>query len=82
MTDALFSFEHAGETYTFEKSFSEVRKTGWLRANRRRDELDLAFTILEEIAGDDVLDVIDDMEPEEFANLSKRISAALNATFQ
>lgn len=83
MTESnLFSFEHRGETHTFAEPFDRVRKAGWLRANRRRDELDLAFTILEEVAGDDVLEVVDDMDAEEFAALSKKISAALNATFQ
>ena len=79
---ANFSFEHKGETYTFEHSLAAVRRPGWLRKNRRRDEIDLAFTILEEVAGDEVLDVVDDMDEDEFAALMQQLDKALNASFQ
>lgn len=78
----LFSFEHGGETYTFEQPFDVVRSPRWLRANRRRDELDLAFTILEEIAGDDALEAIDTMNEDEFAELSKKLNKELSKTFR
>lgn len=78
----LFSFEHDGETYTFERSFDVVRSPRWLRANRRRDELDLAFTILEEIAGDDALEAIDSMNEDEFLALSKSLNKELSKTFR
>lgn len=78
----LFSFEHDGETYTFEQPFDVVRSPRWLRANRRRDELDLAFTILEEIAGDDALEAIDSMSEDEFAELSKKLNKELSKTFR
>lgn len=78
----LFSFEHDGKTYTFEQPFDVVRSPRWLRANRRRDELDLAFTILEEIAGDDALEAIDDMDEDEFAELSKKLNKELSKTFR
>lgn len=77
-----FTFEHDGETYEFEKDFSVVRSPRWLRANRRRDELDLAFTILEEIAGEDALEAIDDMDEAEFMRLAKRLNAEMGASFQ
>lgn len=83
MTDTdLFSFEHRGNTYTFEKPFSTIRSPRWLRANRRRDELDLAFTILEELAGEGVLEVIDSMSEEEFKELSGRLLKDLGASFR
>lgn len=83
MSDSdFFSFDHNGETHTFEKPFSTVRSPRWLRANRRRDELDLAFTILEEIAGDAVLDVIDSMTEEEFKAFAKRLNKEMGASFQ
>ena len=78
----LFSFEHDGETYTFERSFDVVRSPRWLRANRRRDELDLAFTILEEIAGEDALEAIDSMDEDQFLALSKSLNKELSKTFR
>lgn len=78
-----YSFEHNGETLTFEKSFSTVRSPKWLRANRRRDEVDLIFTILEELGGDDVIEAVDTMTTEEFnAAFGKRLMKELGAAFQ
>lgn len=82
MQNDFYTFEHDGQTYTFERPFAVVRSPRWLRANRRRDELDLAFTILEEIAGDAVLDVIDSMSEEDFASFAKGVNAAMGASFQ
>lgn len=82
MTNDLFSFDHDGKTYTFERPFAVVRSPRWLRANRRRDELDLAFTILEEIGGDEVLDVIDSMSEQEFAAFAVNLNKAMGASFQ
>jgi hypothetical protein len=81
-TADLYSFDHNGETHTFEKSLSVVRSPKWLRANRRRDELDLVFTILEEVAGEDVVEVIDEMDPEEFQAFNKKLLKELSAAFQ
>lgn len=77
-----FTFEHDGKTYEFERGFDVVRSPRWLRANRRRDELDLAFTILEEIAGDEALAAIDDMTEAEFIDLAKRLNKEMSASFQ
>jgi len=81
-TDERFTFDHDGKTYTFERSLDVVRKPGWLRKNRRRDELDLAFTILEEVAGDEALAAIDEMEEDEFVVLMERLNESVTATFQ
>lgn len=81
-TPELYSFEHAGKTHTFEKPLSVVATPKWLRANRRRDELDLTFTILEEVGGDDVIEVIDEMTPEEFKAFGKKLMKELSAAFQ
>lgn len=75
-----FTFTHDGKTYEFEKSFDVVRTPGWLRANRRRDELDLAFTILEELAGEEALEAIDKMTEDEFVALSKRMNKEMTAS--
>jgi hypothetical protein len=82
MTNDFFTFEHDGETYTFERPFAVVRSPRWLRANRRRDELDLAFTILEEIAGDEVLAVIDSMTEDEFKAFALLLNKEMGASFQ
>lgn len=74
----LFEFEHDGKTYTFEKSFDVVQTPKWLRANRRRDQLDLVFTLLEEVAGEEVLEVIDKMTKDEFEKFSDDIGKATN----
>lgn len=77
-----YIFEHNGETYEFESSLDVVRTPKWLRANRRRDELDLTFTILEEIGGDDVIEVVDTMSTEEFQAFGKLLMKELNAAFR
>jgi hypothetical protein len=78
----LFSFDHDGKTYTFEQSFDVVRSPRWLRENRRRDELDLMFTILEEIGGDEVVEVVDSMDADEFLKFSKQINKELSKSFR
>ena len=76
-----FTFDYNGKTYTFEKPFSVVSSPRWLRANRRRDELDLAFTILEDVAGDEFMtEVVDNMTEAEFMELSKTITKEMGAS--
>lgn len=73
MTTKTFTFEHKGETVAFEKDFSEVRSPRWLRANRRRDEVDLIFTIIEDIGGEAVCEAVDEMNEEEFQTFVKAV---------
>lgn len=80
--EQLYTFTYQGTTYTFEKPFSVVQTPRWLRANRRRDELDLAFTILEEVAGEDVLEVVDDMSQAELEKFMKGIQKEYQAGFR
>lgn len=77
-TDGNFTFTHDGKRYTFEQSFDVVRRPGWLRANRRRDPLDLAFTMIEEIAGDEALAAVDAMTDKEFEKMSEAMNKAMN----
>lgn len=81
-TPELFSFEHAGETVTFEKPLSVVRSPKWTRANRRRTETDLIFTIVEELGGDAVTDAIDEMTNDEFEAFTKKLLREMSAAFQ
>lgn len=78
----LYSFEFNGKTYTFEKPFEAIATPKWLRANRRRDELDLAFTMIEEIAGDSVLEAIDEMTQEEFKEFSVAMNKAMSDSLE
>lgn len=68
-----FKFEHNGETYEFEKDFSVARSPKWLRANRRRDEVDLVFTIIEDLGGEDVCDAVDEMDEAQFQAFVKKV---------
>ena len=64
-----FSFTHKGEEYVFKPTY-EVLTPGWLRKNRRRDEVDAFFTMVEALAEDDeTLEVIDNMTRSEFRAL-------------
>jgi hypothetical protein len=78
MSTEFFTFEHKGERYTFEKSFDVVRRPKWLRENRRRTPLDMAFTMIEELAGDAALEAIDDMTDKQFEKLSERLNREMN----
>lgn len=74
-----FTFEHDGETYTFEKSFDVVRRPGWLRVNRHRSTLDLTYTVLEEVAGDEALAVLDVMDPDDWRAVADRMWEVIQA---
>ena len=78
--DGRFSFTSKGKTYTFPRPFAEVQNPKFLREHRRRDELDLTFTILETLADDDpdIMAAIDAMPLAEFNKLSARLNKALN----
>lgn len=78
----LYTFEHNGKEYTFEKPFEAIATPKWLRANRRRDELDLAFTMIEEVAGDDALEAIDTMTQEEFKAFSVSMNKAMSESLE
>lgn len=78
-TDA-FSFEHDGETYTFKPTF-DILTPGFLRKNRRREEVDAFFTMVEALVVDDEqLDVIDNMSRDEFQQLMKDFYGYLEAS--
>lgn len=74
-----YTFEYDGKTYTFEKSLDLVDTPKWARANRRRDQVDLFFTLIEEVAGDECLEAIDKMTPKEFEKFSEDFGKARSA---
>jgi len=70
--DPVFSFEHDGETYTFERATDEVLTPGFVRKNRDTDMADLAYLLIESVAGEDVLEVLDNMTFKEHGKVLKR----------
>jgi len=73
-----FSFEHDGETYTLKRTIDHITP-GFLRKNRKLDDLDAFFTILEELADDEQLAVIDGMSTPEFGQLNRDFYKHLGA---
>lgn len=55
-----FEFEHDGETYTFRPTAEHVTP-GFLRKHRRDDEIDITYTMIELLADEETLEVIDNM---------------------
>lgn len=87
--DDRFSFTHDGETYTLKPTY-EVLTPGFIRKNRRRDEVDAFFTMLEELVDDydrledrsATLEAVDGMSRGQFAILMKDFYAYLEVSGQ
>lgn len=77
--EECFTFEHEGKSYTLKPTLESLTP-GFMRKNRRREDLDAFFTILELLADEEQLEVIDSMTHEEFGELSKEFYAHLGAT--
>jgi len=62
-----YTFTHKGKTFTA-RPYLDVLTPGWLRANRRRDETDFAFTLLEALFEGDkaAIAALDSMDWTEF----------------
>jgi|SRR5690348_13023477 len=75
-----FSFTHAGETHTA-RPYLDVLTPKWLRANRRRDETDFAFTLLEALfEGDEgAMDALDSMSWPKFNETAGAVMADMKA---
>jgi hypothetical protein len=71
-----FTFDRDGQTFTLPDTF----KAGMLRRFRRLDELDMAFSILEEVCDEDTLAALDDMPVQEFNDLMERWQKTIGAT--
>lgn len=81
-TSGLFTFVHNGETYTLPNPVSIVRAPKFMRANRRRSDLDLTWTIIEALAGgpdEDLMEVFDEMSEKEFGEISKRLGKLIGS---
>lgn len=64
---AQYEFEIDGKTYTV-PAFKDIPMGAIRKARHAKDETDMAFTILEEVTGDDseVLDALDQMNAAQF----------------
>lgn len=83
-----FSFERDGVTYTFKPTY-DVLTPGFLRKNRRRDDIDAFFTMVEALVDDyddegesATLDAIDTMSRSEFSILMKDFFGYLEVSGQ
>jgi len=65
-----FTFTHDGVEYTLRPTY-DVLTPGFLRKNRNRSDMDAFFTMLEELADAETLDVIDNMSRTEFHELQQ-----------
>lgn len=77
--EECFTFTHNGESYTLKPTMESITP-GFMRRIRKFDDLDAFFTILEELADDEQLAVVDSMSHAEFGELSKEFYAHLGAT--
>ena len=69
-----FNFTHKGKTFQ-SKPFVDVISPGWLRSNRRRDETDFMFTLLEALfkGQPKALGALDDMDWKTFNATAKEM---------
>lgn len=74
-----FTFTHAGVDHTLKPTLEHLTP-GFMRANRQREDLDAFFTILEELADDEQLAIVDGMSHKDFGELAKAFYKHLGAT--
>lgn len=77
--EPVFSFEAEGETFTFIKPTSDVVTPGWVRKHRTMTDVDQFFTLLEELADEDTLDVLDNLPQKEFERINEEFFEHLGA---
>ena len=70
-----FTFEHKGVTFTSTSNVADVLSPGFIRRHRRLPEIDLYFTMLEELFAGNIaaMGVIDGMEWGELGKLTERL---------
>lgn len=74
-------FSHDGETYT-SNSITDVITPGWIRQNRRREEIDLYMTLLEDSFADvpGAMDAYDKLSWDESQALVKDLLDMMETT--
>lgn len=80
--EGAFTFDHEGVTFTSTRPVSEVLSPGFIRRHRRLPEIDLYFTMIEELfAGNKAaVGVIDGMDWASLGALTKRLEQHMQAT--
>ena len=73
-----FTFEHGGKSHTFKPTVEHITP-GFLRKNRKLNDMDAVFEIFEVLADEEQLEVIDNLSHEEFGQLVKDFYAHLGA---
>lgn len=73
----FFELKHRGEIYTFKSV--ELMTPGFLRKNRKLDQVDQMFTAFELLCDDETLAVIDEMSKKEFNKLNEDFWAFVEA---
>lgn len=74
--DARFEFVEGGKTYTGRPTLKTLTP-GFLRANRKLEDLDALFTILEALFDEKALAAIDTMTRKRFDELQNELNAHL-----
>lgn len=76
-TKDAFEFAHDGVTYESVKGVSEVITPGFIRRNRRRDEMDFYFTMLEHLfdGAPEALDALDSMQWSDLKTVTEALEA-------
>lgn len=67
--EECFSFEHEGETYTFAPTLDHLTP-GFIRKNRS-NEAEFQYGLIEQLADDETLKVLDSMTLRENANMMR-----------
>lgn len=75
-----FSFEHDGETYTFKPTLDHLTP-GFVRRNRD-NEVEFYYALLEMLAGDDALAVLDDMTFKENSTIMRQFGDHADAVLK
>src|SRR5690242_10595893 len=78
-----YTFTRKGKTFTA-RPYLDVLTPGWLRANRRRDETDFAFTLLEALFEGDkaAMAALDSMDWAEFNETAGAVMADMESKVQ
>lgn len=77
--DDYFTFTIGDEEVTCENRTMEIMTFGWVRKNRRLDNADYILTAFEAIAGDKILDLMDDVQGPESRRIMEQFQEHLGA---
>ena len=80
ITDDCFTFEHGGEKFT-SQPLREVLTPKYLRHNRRREETDFFFTLIEDLfeGDEEATSAIDDMSWREMNAVQAELMRSMKA---